>query len=61
MENCESASRFFLWWETKAWSLLGEARAMVASLEVHVDGARGPWTLLAVSIGFVVFAPIDGC
>ena len=34
---------------------------MVASLEVHADGARGPWTLLAVSIGFVVFAPIDGC
>lgn len=31
---------------------------MVASLGVHVDGARGPWTLSAVSIGFVVCAPM---
>lgn len=31
---------------------------MVASLGERADGARGPWTLSAVSIGFVVFAPM---
>ena len=56
MENCESASRFFSVLGNKAWRIRGKAGAMVARLGVHINGAHGPWILLAAGIGFAIFA-----
>lgn len=50
------ASRSFLGQETKTWNISVRIRAMAASLAVHINGALGLWTLLAVGSGFPIFA-----
>lgn len=51
MESCESASRVFSMLGDKGLEYLWEGKSAGGQLGVHIDG---PWTLLAVGIGFPI-------